>query len=196
DDEMEEMVFACNGVIGDADLPPVVRSLSSTQDNAFMMVQSVTVMGLVCQSFKDTIPTLQEIRLTAEREFKNGMLEKWNMGTYHGFPVFMLSNRYFRTVKDRAHQEEVPFSKDVDPVRILQWLARNDLIHTEENEVQYFKSSVDEDGKQWHPQLFRVRDIIEVQCSVIIIKGKGTKHRMKLVLWAIALLDCQIALVS
>ncbi|SJL08157.1 uncharacterized protein ARMOST_11520 [Armillaria ostoyae] len=198
DDEMEEMVFACNGVIGDADLPPVIRTLGSMRENTFMMAQSVTVMGLGCQSFEDTILTLQEIRLTAEREFKTGMLEKWNAGAYRGFPVFALSNRYFCTLKDGAHQEEVPFSKDVDPVGILQRLARNDLIHTEENEVQYFKSSVDEDGKrryQWaQPQLFRVGDIVEVQCSVIIVKGKGTKHRMKLVLRAIALLDCEIAL--
>ncbi|KAK0432720.1 hypothetical protein EV421DRAFT_1910700 [Armillaria borealis] len=50
-------------------------------------------------------------------------------------------------------------------------------------------------GYQWaQPQLFRVGDIVEVQCSVIIVKGKGTKHRMKLVLQAIALLDCEIAL--
>ncbi len=35
-----------------------------------------------------------------------------------------------------------------------------------------------------------------MQCSVIIVKGKETKHRMKLVLRAIAMLDCKIALVS
>lgn len=119
--------------------------MASARENAFTMAQSITVTGL---SFEDTISTLQEIRLMAEREFKTGMLEKWNTGTYHGFPAFTLSNRYFRTLKDGAHQEEVPFSKDVDSVRILQQLARNDLIHTEENEVQYFKSSVDEDGKR------------------------------------------------
>lgn len=46
------------------------------------------------------------------------------------------------------------------------------------------------------PQLFRVGDIVEIQCSVIFVKARGTKHRMKLVLRSIALLDCEIALVS
>ncbi len=46
------------------------------------------------------------------------------------------------------------------------------------------------------PQLFRVGDIVEIQCSIIIVKGKGSKHRMKLVLRAIVLLNCEIVLVS
>lgn len=46
------------------------------------------------------------------------------------------------------------------------------------------------------PQLFRVSNIVEIQCSVIFVKARGTKHQMKLVLWSITLLDCEIALVS
>ncbi|KAK0432413.1 hypothetical protein EV421DRAFT_1910923 [Armillaria borealis] len=198
EEDMEELVFTCNGVIADADLPPVIRSPSAARDKVVTMAQSITVTGLGCHTFDDTIAMLQEIRLTVEREFKSGMLDKWNPTTYRGFPAFTLSNRYFRTQRDGSQHEEVTFSKDVDPVGILQRLARNDLIHTEENEVQYFKSHVDEEGKRRYqrarPQLFRMGDIVEIQCSIIIVKGKGIKHRMKLVLRVIALLDCEIAL--
>ncbi|KAK0238231.1 hypothetical protein EDD85DRAFT_790271 [Armillaria nabsnona] len=51
-------------------------------------------------------------------------------------------------MKDGDHHEEVVFSKDVNPIGILQCLAKKDLVHTEENEVQYFKSSIDEEGKR------------------------------------------------
>ena len=112
------------------------------------MAQSITVTGLGCSTFKDATSTLKEIRLIAEREFKNGMLEKWSPGTYHGFSALTFSNRYFRTVKEGDHHEEVEFSKDVNPVGILQRLAKNDLVHTEENVVQYFKSNTDEEGKR------------------------------------------------
>ncbi len=112
------------------------------------MAQSITVTGLGCHTFEDATSTLKEICLIAEREFKNGMLDKWSPGTYRGFSALTFSNCYFCTVKDRDHHKEVAFSKDVDPVGILQRLAKNDLVHTEENEVQYFKSSVDEEGKR------------------------------------------------
>ncbi|KAK0435847.1 hypothetical protein EV421DRAFT_1908344 [Armillaria borealis] len=197
DDEMEELVFACNGVIADANLPPIVRTPGIAHNKAITMAQSVTVTGLGCHTFDDAIVMLQEIRLTAEREFKSGMLDKWSPTTYHGFPAFVLSNRYFRTQKEGGQHKEVIFSKDVDPVGILQRLAKNDLIHTEENEMQYFKRHVDDEGKrrqairvseereadnpfryQWaRPQLFRVGDIVEVQCSIIIVKGKALVSR-------------------
>ncbi|KAK0465723.1 hypothetical protein IW261DRAFT_1427107 [Armillaria novae-zelandiae] len=82
-----------------------------------------------------------------------------------------------------------------------------DMTHIEDNEVQYFKANINNKGKWWcmcgdiaiwwrspdtvsrfqqaRPRLFRIGDIVEVQCSVIISKAKGTKHRMKLILRAI-----------
>lgn len=116
------------------------------------MVQSITVTGLGCSTFEDAMSTLKEIHLIAEREFKYGMLDKWSPGMYCGFSTLMFSNRYFCTIKDRDYHEEVAFSKDIDPIGILQCLTKNDLVHTEENEVQYFKSSIDEEGKRRYEQ--------------------------------------------
>ncbi|KAK0460837.1 hypothetical protein IW261DRAFT_1633520 [Armillaria novae-zelandiae] len=189
-DDVEELVFSCTGVMCEANLPPI--------DKAFTLSQSITVTGLGCASFNDAIATLQEMKLTAEREFKHGMLDKWTPSTYRGFPTFTLSNQYFRTVKEGAQHEAIPFSNDVDPVGILQRLGKTDMVHTEDNIVQYFKAHTDDEGKRRfqraRPQLFRIGDVIEAQCSIIVFKTKGIKHRMKLVLHAIALLDCDITL--
>ncbi|KAK0482167.1 hypothetical protein EDD18DRAFT_1112662 [Armillaria luteobubalina] len=102
-------------------------------------------MGVI--SFDEAIATLQEIRLTGEREFKNGMLDKWTPSTYRGFPAFTVSNQYFRMAKEGGQYEAITFDKDIDPVGILQQLAKTDVAHTEDNEVQYFKANVDDEGK-------------------------------------------------
>ncbi|KAK0473082.1 hypothetical protein IW261DRAFT_1423864 [Armillaria novae-zelandiae] len=197
-DEAEELVFACTGVVCKVNLPPLVRAPSVGCDKAITLSQSITVTGLGSASFDNAIATLQEIKLTAEREFKHGMLDKWSPSTCRGFPAFTLSNRYFRAMKEGGQHKAVPFSNDVDPIGILQRLGKTDVVHTEDNVVQYFKAQTDDEGKRRfqraRPQLFRIGDVVEVQCSVIVFKAKGTRHRMKLVLRAIALLDCDITL--
>ncbi|KAK0459886.1 hypothetical protein IW261DRAFT_1578257 [Armillaria novae-zelandiae] len=189
-DNVEELVFSCTGVVCEANLPLIVRAPRRVDtvigwDKAFMLSQSITVTGLGCALFNDAITTLQEMKLTAEREFKHGMLDKWTPSTYQGFP-------------EGVQHEAVPFSNDIDPVGILQCLGKTDMVHTEDNVVQYFKAHTNDKGKhrfqQARPQLFRIGDVIEVQCSIIVFKTKGIKHRMKLMLLAIALLDCDITL--
>ncbi|KAK0505440.1 hypothetical protein EDD18DRAFT_1046825, partial [Armillaria luteobubalina] len=203
-DDAEELVFSCTGVVCKANLPPIVRVprqvAHTVWDKALTLSQSITMTGLGCASFNNAIATLQEMKLTAEREFKHGILDKWTPSTYRGFPAFTLSNRYFQTAKEGAQHEAIPFSDDVNPVGILQHLGKMDVVHTKDNVVQYFKAHTDDEGKcrfqQARPQLFRIGDVIEAQCSIIVFKTKGIKHRMKLVLHAIALLDCDITLVS
>lgn len=110
----------------------------------------LTMTGIGCESFDNAIATIPEIKLIAEREFKYGSLEKWTAATYQGFPTFNISNRYFRPAKEGSQHEAIEFSKDVDPVGILQHLGKNNVVHTEDNEVQYFKSLVDDEGKRWY----------------------------------------------
>ncbi|KAK0215698.1 hypothetical protein IW262DRAFT_1299922 [Armillaria fumosa] len=94
-EDTEELVFMCMGVICEADLLLVIRTPSIGQDKMITLSQYVTLTGFGCMAFDEAIATLQEIRLTGEREFKNGMLDKWTPSTYQGFPTFKLSNRYF-----------------------------------------------------------------------------------------------------
>ncbi|KAK0502547.1 hypothetical protein EDD18DRAFT_1100960 [Armillaria luteobubalina] len=177
-DNAEELVFSCTGVMCKANLPLIVRA--PRWDKAFMLLQSITVTGLGCTSFDDVIAMLQEMKLTAERVFKHGTLDKWTPSMYQGFPMLTLSNQYFQIVKEGAQHEAVPFSDDVDPAGILQHLGKRDMVHSEDNVVQYFKAQTDDEGKcrfqQARPQLFRIRDVVEAQCSVITFKAKGIKH--------------------
>ncbi|KAK0225734.1 hypothetical protein IW262DRAFT_1294102 [Armillaria fumosa] len=92
------------------------------------------------------------------------------------------------TVKEGGQYKAITFNKDIDPVGILQWIAKTDMAHTEDNKVQYFKANVDDEGK------WRIGNIVEVQCSIIIFKARGVRHKMKLVLRAIAMLDCNMTL--
>lgn len=117
-------------------------------DKSVTFGQVVTMTGIGCKSFDDTVATIQEIKLIAKREFKYGSLEKWMVATYQGFPAFNISNQYFWPVKEGSQHEAIEFSKDVDPVGILQHLGKNNVVHTEDNNVQYFKSLVDNEGKR------------------------------------------------
>ncbi|PBK89398.1 hypothetical protein ARMGADRAFT_936229, partial [Armillaria gallica] len=45
-------------------------------------------------------------------------------------------------------------------------------------------------------RVFRLGDIVEVQCSVVFVKSKGGNVKMKLILRALALVNCKYAMVS
>ncbi|KAK0485403.1 hypothetical protein EDD18DRAFT_1361089 [Armillaria luteobubalina] len=127
----EQGTHPITGVICKVDLPPVIRSPGIGRDKMIMLSQSVTLTGLGCVALDETIATLQEIRLTGEREFKN---------------VFLISNQYFQMAKEGGQYKAIKFHKDIDPVGILQWLGKTDMAHTKDNEVQYFKANIDNKG--------------------------------------------------
>ncbi len=57
-------------------------------------------------------------------------------------------NRYFRRISADEGDVAIPFFKEVDPKGILADMTHPDLVHTEENMVQYFRSSIGEEGKR------------------------------------------------
>ncbi|KAK0436088.1 hypothetical protein EV421DRAFT_1716138, partial [Armillaria borealis] len=103
-----------------------------------------------------------------------------------------ISNRYLQP-------KGIQITQEIDPNGILRRVGNNTFIHMEDNVVQYYKR-VTEDGKgrytKARPQIFRVGDIIEVQCSVVFIKTRKTSARMNLILCALAMVDCQHTMVS
>ncbi|SJL08154.1 uncharacterized protein ARMOST_11517 [Armillaria ostoyae] len=191
--EAEEIVFVMNRVICSTDLPPVHRIPKSTNDKPIIMAQKVTITGLNATFFAEAMETIKEINLTAQREFKEGTLELWAPGNFQGVDSLECTNRYFRRLRADERDTGIPFPKEVDPKGILTDMTRPDLAHTEENEVQYFRSNVGEDGKRRFnnakPQMFRNGDIVEISFTVAFVRGKRRMFRLKPILRAIALLD-------
>ncbi|PBK86486.1 hypothetical protein ARMGADRAFT_1035376 [Armillaria gallica] len=80
---------------------------------------------------------------------------------------------------------------------VLARLASTNMIHTEDNIVKYYWGMLDGRKKRYipaKPQSFRLGDIAEVQCSVVFMKSKGGSVKMKLILRALALVNCEHAM--
>ncbi|PBK63511.1 hypothetical protein ARMSODRAFT_1057936 [Armillaria solidipes] len=166
-DETEEMIFT-TGAIGTMDLPP-----------------AVTLTGLGSTRFEGLVEALKEIGQKGEREFRQG------------YDAIELSNRYFRPRGKDYRGEDLTLSPDVDPNGILKRVAGDNMVHTEDNEVSYFRGMIENGKKRYvkaKPQIFRIGDIVEAQCSVVFVKCKGAGIRMKVILRALALVNCEYSM--
>ncbi len=117
-------------------------------DKPVILSQKVMITGLGASSFMEAMSALCEVSLTAEREFKQGMLEQWAPTMFHSFEALESTNRYFRWVREGDGEEVLAIVRELDPNSVLQRLVRPDLAHTKENVVQYFRCKIDEGGKQ------------------------------------------------
>ncbi|PBK91962.1 hypothetical protein ARMGADRAFT_1031422 [Armillaria gallica] len=75
--------------------------------------------------------------------------------------------------------------------------GRTNMIHTEDNIVKYYWGMLDGRKKRYipaKPQSFRLGDIAEVQCLVVFMKSKGGSVKTKLILRALALVNCEHAM--
>lgn len=76
------------------------------------------------------------------------MLEKWKPPSFGAHTAFDTSNRYFSSRRLNGSATPVAFPEMVDPDGILAGLAGDDLIHCEENQVDYYEiTEFDSDGK-------------------------------------------------
>ncbi|PBK94445.1 hypothetical protein ARMGADRAFT_927746 [Armillaria gallica] len=170
------------------------------KDKACFLSQSVKVTGLGGESFGHSMAALKEICQTGERQFKEGKLQQWSPEYVQGFEVVDVSNRYFRLKVKSAEDTGIELVQEIDPNSILRGMANNMLIHMDDNVVHYYKATMD-NGKnevsrysKARPQIFRVGNVVEVQFSIAFIKARNTTTRMKLVLRAVAMVDCQHAM--
>lgn len=99
--------------------------------------QSVTITGLGTDAFTDAINAGRDIHRLFDRWFPEGKLEDWVSDT--STCEISAANRYF-TPKDEVPPGEchVAFGKQADPQGILEDMAKEGYVHTEDNVVQYF----------------------------------------------------------
>ncbi|KAK0207536.1 hypothetical protein IW262DRAFT_1281958, partial [Armillaria fumosa] len=157
----------------------------------------ISRMGSV--EFENTIIALRGLQQLGEREFQEGKVEEWTQLTMQGQDTIKFSNQYFTPCSQSIEEDSVPFSMDVDPNGMLQRLASMQWIHAEDNKVRYYRGIVHGGKKRYiiaKPQTFRVGDIVEVQTSMVFVKDKRGQVKMKTILRAIAMVNCDITMVS
>ncbi|KAK0457360.1 uncharacterized protein EV420DRAFT_1480831 [Desarmillaria tabescens] len=170
----------------------VLEGMQITSDDDEQTCQSITLTGFNGKSFDDAICAIREIQCTGEREFHQGQLQEWLPVKLQGYDAVEMSNRYFRTRSKTERETGIPIRTDVDP-------KGNNLIHMEENVVKYYRGIMDAGKKKYmgaKPHMFRTGDIVEAQCSVVFVRCKGGSVKTKLVLHAIAMVNCEHTMVG
>jgi|ERR1700722_12342035 len=100
--------------------------------------QGIKINGLGTATFELVTESVKTIHDVFDDFFAAGRLEGLEN---NGESTLSASNRYFTHRKDVGQAKSVPFGEGVDPKGVLQMLADADYIHTEENEVVYYKRS-------------------------------------------------------
>ncbi|PBK92318.1 hypothetical protein ARMGADRAFT_1031192 [Armillaria gallica] len=189
EDMLEEMVFMMTGAIFAMDLPPITKETRMLKKK---------MRFLSSKSFDDAVSTIKVMQVMGEQEFKEGELKKWKPVAVRGFETVDLSNQYFRPRNSSNEDKGIPIAPDVDPSGILGRIVMRKWIHTEDNIVCYYREIVDEGGKKRYVeaklQIFRVGDIVKAQCFMVFIKTNEDTARMKVILRALALINCDHSL--
>ncbi|PBK80325.1 hypothetical protein ARMGADRAFT_949743, partial [Armillaria gallica] len=213
--EKEEMVFTVTGAIMHMNLPPIERdpvschpcsgSAALTHNSSGMreklrfLSQSITITGFNSMTFDDAINALKEIQHTGEWEFHQGQLLKWTPNQLQGYDVLELLNRYLRSQSKTERETGILIDNNVDPKGILARLAGNTMVHTKENVVRYYRGIINGGKKRYmmtKPHAFRTGNIVEAQFSIVFVKCKGDNVKMKMILQAIAMINCKHMMVS
>ncbi|GLB38110.1 hypothetical protein LshimejAT787_0411610 [Lyophyllum shimeji] len=195
DETKEEIVLSLQGSIVEKDLPPMLEKPRVNITKYKYLRQSIRISGLGTSTFGDALRSTGEIFGLFDREFRDGDLDSWTATSNQNAEddIFDASNRYFTPRRDASLEESIPFDKLADPNNILKKMAGDQYVHTEDNEVLYFRRRTTQDGKRSHekvgPQTFRVGDIVEIQVSFVVVPTKGDRYKMMSVLRSIALID-------
>lgn len=91
---------------------------------------------------------VRDIHARFDRQFQEGSLEDLQ-GPEHVDQLGM-SNRYFTPAREAGEMQAVAFLPGVDPAKMLHGMAQEDssctYIHTEDNQVHYYKTYRDGSG--------------------------------------------------
>lgn len=112
--------------------------------------QNLTLTGLDTAQFEQSLDAITALHGLFERQFMEGRMIGWQPppSTLDSGRSLILSNRYFTRRSEAKTMKSVPFSPKVDPKGYLADVLSTQLIHTQENEVQYL-TRVSDMGKQY-----------------------------------------------
>ena len=115
----------------------------SSKDAKYLR-QGVQITGLGSDSFKGCIDGIQAAFSKFSRQFKEDQLQVWHPDSFMTYQAINIYNRYFYPAKDIDIHARTPFGDGIDPNNVLSVIGRaNSLIHTLDNQVEYFKMSSD-----------------------------------------------------
>jgi hypothetical protein len=74
------------------------------------------------------------------------VLSDWQPATYEGDHALDINSRYFTPRRNVPHERGQPFGIGVDPKGVLNEIRGQDMIHGNENKVEYLREYTNEIG--------------------------------------------------
>ncbi|RXW12852.1 hypothetical protein EST38_g13002 [Candolleomyces aberdarensis] len=216
-DGLEEAAFRVPGFLCSKTLPPILRSVcarggidgsasvtiddrdgrrNEVVEHAKKLRQHVKVTA-----FGSTLySTLQEKAADIFKVFEDNShhinIRPSDRKLWDGEICFDFHSRYFTERKHVPSVKHAPFPQEVDPLHILEDLKGEDLLHLEENDVQYCEKVYGDDGSVSYvamdPKKFQVGDFVELTVTFVCHPVKKNEFVVIPTLRALALLSSEL----
>jgi hypothetical protein len=108
-----------------------------------MARQAVTLTGLGADGFNLITHSATKLHAIFSRYIPEGLLEPWTPTILMQNQCINTSNRYFSNRRFMSTILPQQFSRYVDPKGYLQENTSDRLVHTIDNDVQYFQCTLD-----------------------------------------------------
>ncbi|KAJ7122505.1 hypothetical protein C8R43DRAFT_1136140 [Mycena crocata] len=194
----EEFTFRMQGVLEKAKLVGTESMGRLDASRIANSSQQVTLTGLGCVLFEDSVQKILELHDLFGRYFQGDDLVNWAPYSRGEDPILSASNRFLTSADENPDAVSIAFNPGVDPVGALSKHLNQGgrFLHTEDNVVSYFRRVETKDpGKIKHevvvPSTFRLGDLVEIEASVIVFKSKQKSMKMHCNLRVLTLLDSQ-----
>lgn len=114
------------------------------------MRQSVMLTGLSSPLFDEAIAPIYQIqdmfRRRAVINGSSGIMEEWGPSLFQGHVSIDVGNRYFTPRKFALQDQQIAFNTNIDPHNILSNAMGDQLVHVEENCVEYYEARKESQG--------------------------------------------------
>ena len=111
------------------------------------LTQTIHLSGLGSPAFESVTDKLISIHELFSRQFPEGTMQPPIPSLFMHYPKVEASTCYFTSRKSYPTGESILLFEDVDPHGTLTALMGSDLYHGVDNQVQYFKSSQGDSGR-------------------------------------------------
>jgi hypothetical protein len=120
------------------------HSHKKKQEDARFLRQYGQLTGLDTSLFKTVVHNIRTLYAEFSRHFQDGDLHIWNPDTFMTHAALNIYNHYFYTTEDCPNQAAIALGETIDPTHALAAMGlASGLIHTGNNQVQYFKFTAD-----------------------------------------------------
>ncbi|KAJ7675874.1 hypothetical protein DFH06DRAFT_1318015 [Mycena polygramma] len=186
-----EFCFRLQGIVTKLALVPGdIQKLSTI--HVLNTSQQISLTGLSCASFDQAVNGLQQVDALFARYFQSDV--QASRRAHDQSMVLNASNRFLTALADEPNALNIKFQDGVDPMGRLGKFVGTEIVHTEDNVVNYFKREKDDKTGKFSyctatPDVFRIGDIVEIEASVMAFKNKQDQVKTHCNLRLVTLID-------